>query len=78
MNQNYTTTLPDFNNTISTPVNTVVSTPVKQMSGLKKRLIIYPIAIAFSVILGHGVGTSLAMMDNTKPIVSDFEWSVVG
>lgn len=77
MNQNYTT-LPDFNN-LSTNVDTVVSTPVKQMSGLKKRLIIYPIAIAFSVILGHGVGTSLAMMDNTEPVsVSDFNWSVAG
>lgn len=46
--------LPDFTaNPIPTDIDNFVDEPVKQLSGLQKRLIFYPLLIVASVLLGH-------------------------
>ena len=46
--------LPDFTtNAIPADVDNFVDEPVKQLSGLQKRLIFYPLLIIASVLIGH-------------------------
>lgn len=53
-NNSQTIVLPDFNvNPIPTDINDFVDEPVKQLSGLQKRLIFYPLLIVAAVLLGH-------------------------
>lgn len=53
-NNSQVAVLPDFNvNSIPTDIDGFVDEPVKQLSGLQKRLIFYPLLIVASVLLGH-------------------------
>ena len=56
-NYNFTSSgsvLPDFTaNPIPTDIDDFVDEPVKQLSGLQKRLIFYPLLILAAALLGH-------------------------